>query len=99
MSETLKPCTCGAVPRMTNFESSAIHISCSCGIQLWGAKRHFGSEDEAAAEWNKRHTPAAWVVAYEDDGHVQSITQKQEYAERQSKMAYVVTPLIPCKPL
>ena len=54
MSEKLKPCDCGSAPRISNYEGSAIHISCRCGLQLWGGKAHFGSEEEAIAVWNKR---------------------------------------------
>ncbi|QYY33699.1 Lar family restriction alleviation protein (plasmid) [Cupriavidus pinatubonensis] len=64
MNEQLRLCGCGAVPRMSNYEGSAIHVSCRCGLQLWGAKAHFGSEAEAIAAWNKRAGAAAEPVAW-----------------------------------
>jgi len=57
VSEQLKPCSCGSIPRLSNHEGSAIHISCSCGIQLWGARAHFSSEEAATKEWNTRAQP------------------------------------------
>jgi len=53
----LNPCKhCGSpLARVIDFAESAIHISCKCGISLYGGKTHFGSAQEAADAWN---TPA-----------------------------------------
>lgn len=61
--ENMLKCTCGQVPRVSDHEGSAIHISCRCGMQLWGAKAHFTSVEAAVAEWNSRHAAVAKLSA------------------------------------
>lgn len=60
----LNPCKhCGSPSaRVNDFEGSAIHVSCKCGISLYGAKAHFGSAQEAEDAWN---APAPGVVSNE----------------------------------
>jgi len=56
-SEDLKPCPfCAgkAEVRDGTHSGSAIHVSCRCGVQLFGGRNHFGSEQEAARTWNRR---------------------------------------------
>lgn len=60
----LNPCKhCGSpLARVIDFAESAIHVSCKCGISLYGGKAHFGSAQEAADAWN---TPAPELMSKE----------------------------------
>ena len=53
----LKPCPfCGGGARVidSSYQGSAIHVSCRCGAQMFGGRRHFGRESEAVEAWNRR---------------------------------------------
>lgn len=60
----LNPCKhCGSpLARVIDFAESAIHVSCKCGISLYGGKAHFGSAQEAEDAWN---TPAPGLASKE----------------------------------
>lgn len=53
----LEPCRwCNQTPRVADDTNLAIHVACKCGVQMWGHRSHFGSQEEAIAAWNRRAT-------------------------------------------
>lgn len=58
MSIDLAPCPfCGAQAQIRDPEPTdgwALHVSCRCGVQMFGRKRHFVDAVEAAQAWNAR---------------------------------------------
>lgn len=58
MSIDLLPCPfCGAQAQIRDPEPTdgwALHVSCRCGVQMFGRKRHFVDAVEAAQAWNAR---------------------------------------------
>lgn len=58
---TIKACFCGRTPTIRepdpDLDGFAIHITCRCGIQMFGARHHFSSVQAAAEAWNHRANP------------------------------------------
>lgn len=51
----LLPCPfCGGEPRISDLPESAIHVACKCGVNMFGARSHHSSHEEAIYHWNRR---------------------------------------------